>query len=120
MTARRRIGIGVVGFGWMGQAHSRSAARIASLFPERAFDTDLLVCADNVAVRREHRGTGIGAQLMQHLIKRLRNHPKVKTIAISAQIQALPFYEKLGFIAEGEEYLDADIPHRKMVLNRNH
>ena len=33
MSARRRLGIGVVGFGWMGQAHSPSAARIASLVP---------------------------------------------------------------------------------------
>ena len=26
--SRAQLGIGVVGFGWMGQAHSRSAARI--------------------------------------------------------------------------------------------
>ena len=30
--ARRRIGVGVVGFGWLGQAHSRSLARIPMLF----------------------------------------------------------------------------------------
>ena len=53
MSTRPVLGIGVVGFGWMGQAHSRSAARIASLFPERSFDTALIVCGDNVAARRE-------------------------------------------------------------------
>lgn len=70
---------------------------------------------ERVAVRQLQRGKGIGAELMQHLIARLRNHPKVKRIAISAQMQALPFYEKLGFVAEGNVYDEASIPHRKMV-----
>lgn len=52
-SARRRLGIGVVGFGWMGQAHARSARRVASLFADRCYDAELVVCADNVAARRE-------------------------------------------------------------------
>jgi predicted dehydrogenase len=51
--ARRRIGVGVIGFGWLGQAHSRSLLRIPTLFPERAFDTELVVCGDTLAQRRE-------------------------------------------------------------------
>ena len=27
-AARRRIGVGLIGFGWLGQAHSRSMQRI--------------------------------------------------------------------------------------------
>src|SRR3954452_1762300 len=50
--ARRRIGVGVIGFGWLGQAHSRSLLRIPTLFPERAFDAELVVCGDTVAERR--------------------------------------------------------------------
>jgi predicted dehydrogenase len=57
---RRKLGIGVVGFGWMGQAHSRSAARISSLFPERAFDVSLVVCGDNVAERQHQAVDGFG------------------------------------------------------------
>src|SRR5215207_289162 len=60
MTSRRRLGIGVVGFGWMGQAHSRSAARIPSLFPEREFDVDLVVCGDNVPERQQIALDGFG------------------------------------------------------------
>ncbi|MCF8527680.1 MAG: Gfo/Idh/MocA family oxidoreductase [Candidatus Nanopelagicales bacterium] len=48
-----RIGIAVLGLGWMGQAHSRSALRIPSLFPDRAFHPELVVCADVDAERRE-------------------------------------------------------------------
>jgi predicted dehydrogenase len=49
--ARRRIGVGVIGFGWLGQAHSRSLQRIRTLFPDRTFDPELVVCADPVATR---------------------------------------------------------------------
>ncbi|MBL8931952.1 MAG: Gfo/Idh/MocA family oxidoreductase [Kineosporiaceae bacterium] len=50
---RQRVGIAVLGLGWMGQAHSRSALRIPSLFPERAVDPELVVCADTDPERRE-------------------------------------------------------------------
>jgi predicted dehydrogenase len=49
--ARRRIGIGVIGFGWLGQAHSRSMLRIPTLFPDRGFDPELVVCGDTVPER---------------------------------------------------------------------
>ena len=49
----RRIGIAVLGLGWMGQAHSRSALRIPSLFPDRSFEPSLVVCADTSAASRE-------------------------------------------------------------------
>ena len=51
--ARRRIGVGVIGFGWLGQAHSRSLLRIPTLFAERGFDAELVVCGDTLPERRE-------------------------------------------------------------------
>jgi predicted dehydrogenase len=51
--ARRRIGVGVIGFGWLGQAHSRSLLRIPTLFPEREFDAELVVCGDTLPERRD-------------------------------------------------------------------
>ena len=78
-------------------------------------DTDGTAHIERVAVRQGQRGNGIGLALMQHLIQRLRNHPQVARIVLSAQIQALPFYEKLGFVAQGETYDEAGIPHRKML-----
>jgi len=49
----KRIGVAVLGLGWMGQAHSRSVLRIPSLFPDRSCDPHLIVCADTEAERRE-------------------------------------------------------------------
>ena len=49
--ARRRLGVGVIGFGWLGQAHSRSLLRIPTLFADREFDTELVVCGDTAPER---------------------------------------------------------------------
>ena len=46
------IGVGLIGFGWLGQAHSRSLLRIPTLFAGREFDTELVICADNVPARQ--------------------------------------------------------------------
>src|SRR3954468_10789947 len=51
--ARRRIGVGVIGFGWLGQAHSRSLLRIPTLFAEREFDAELVICGDTLPERRD-------------------------------------------------------------------
>lgn len=53
MSARTRVGLAVIGFGWMGQAHSRAAHRIRLHFPDRDYDPRLVICADAVAERRE-------------------------------------------------------------------
>jgi len=52
VSARTRIGIGVIGFGWMGQAHSRGCRRAPSYFPDRTYDPDLVLVADTLADRR--------------------------------------------------------------------
>lgn len=49
---RVRLGIGVIGFGWMGQAHSRGCRRAPSYFPGRGYEPDLVMAADTVEERR--------------------------------------------------------------------
>jgi predicted dehydrogenase len=43
---RRTIGIGVVGMGWMGEAHSRSYRLVGDRFHDREIDARLIACAD--------------------------------------------------------------------------
>ena len=42
----KRINVGVIGFGWMGRAHSRSLRRLPTIFPDRSLAPQLVICAD--------------------------------------------------------------------------
>ncbi len=68
-----------------------------------------------VCVLAEARGTGLGKALMRAALDSLRARG-VTTAELGAQVHAIGFYEALGFVAEGPEYMDAGIPHRHMVL----
>lgn len=41
-----------------------------------------------------------------------------KEIELSAQVQTINFYKKLGFRPIGEVYLEANIKHQKMIYNK--
>ena len=84
MSSRRRLGIGVIGFGWMGQAHSRSATRIASLFPEREFDVDLIICGDNVPERQVQAVEGFGFRETTDDWRAVVDHPDVEVVYVTA------------------------------------
>lgn len=68
-----------------------------------------------MAVLAEWRGRGVGAALLAELIDaaRKRGHAAAR---LHAQTHAAPFYARYGFAAEGDDYLEAGIPHRTMVL----
>ncbi|MFN4192697.1 MAG: GNAT family N-acetyltransferase [Tabrizicola sp.] len=67
-----------------------------------------------VCVLPEMRGTGLGAALIGAALDVLRDQPGVTEACLGSQSHATGFYEKLGFVVEGEEFLDAGIPHRHM------
>jgi len=52
MTKSRRLGVAVIGFGWMGQAHARSYARLPMIFDDLKYRVELTACADPLAERR--------------------------------------------------------------------
>ena len=84
MKPRRRIGIGVIGFGWLGQAHSRSMQRIRTLFPERGFDPELVVCADPVPARTQDAVDSFGFAEGVADWRRVVEHPGVDAVVIAA------------------------------------
>jgi predicted GNAT family N-acyltransferase len=67
-----------------------------------------------VCVLPEVRGTGLGAALIAAALDELRRVPGVTEAYLGSQSHATGFYETLGFAVEGEEFLDAGIPHRHM------
>jgi predicted GNAT family N-acyltransferase len=68
-----------------------------------------------IAVLKEHRGHGHGKALVEHIDDIIAAQPHVKTIQMSEQDYALPFYEKLGYEVVGEGYMDGHIPHHKII-----
>lgn len=65
------------------------------------------------AVRKSLRGRGVGGRLFRAVIESIRAGGGER-IALEAQIDKTRFYEKYGFHAYGDEYLDAGIVHRRM------
>jgi len=50
------VGVGVIGSGWMGTAHSRAYLQAADRFPDSGIRARLIICADEIeALRREAR-----------------------------------------------------------------
>jgi predicted dehydrogenase len=84
VSVTRRIGIAVLGLGWMGQAHSRSAARIPSLFPDRSFDPCLVVCADTAADRRRRAVQDFGFERAVEDWREAVSAPDVDAVWITA------------------------------------
>ena len=71
---------------------------------------------ERFAVYKEFRGKQIGKHLLQAMMQDIL--PTNKTIFLNAQVSAQNFYAKYGFIKEGEQFLDANIQHYKMVYNK--
>ena len=68
-----------------------------------------------LAVLRAWRNRGIGSRVLQALIE-LAKARGMTNCALNAQTHALAFYERHGFVAEGNEFEEAGIPHQHMVL----
>ncbi len=62
-------------------------------------------------------GQGHGRLLMTEALKAIREKMPCEKIVVSAQTQALGYYERCGFKVISDEYLEEGIPHVKMILD---
>jgi cysteine desulfurase / selenocysteine lyase len=74
---------------------------------------DGIVKIGRVAITKAFRGHGHGTALM-HAALDFAAQNAFLTAVLDSQTYVIPFYEKLGFIAEGPEFNDAGIAHRHM------
>lgn len=68
-----------------------------------------------MAILSSFRNQGLGRQIMKVLIETARSNG-ISSLILHAQVSAIPFYEKLGFITNGPIYDEAGIPHRNMMM----
>ena len=69
-----------------------------------------------VAVLPSARGAGVGGKLMDFMMADLAQRADAgeKHFFLSSQVDAVPFYERLGFDSCSDIYIDAGIEHRDM------
>jgi predicted GNAT family N-acyltransferase len=68
-----------------------------------------------MAVLSRARQHGIGSQILREILT-AATQQGLREVYLHAQTQALAFYARFDFVAEGPEFLDAGIPHRTMRL----
>lgn len=71
---------------------------------------------ERFAVLKAHRGKGFGLTVLKAVLEDLPSEPK--RIYLHAQVQVVDFYGKVGFKAVGDEFIEANIRHYIMELNR--
>ena len=72
-----------------------------------------------VAVLKQMRGSGIGQALML-AVEDLPEANNAAKFELSSQIQAIPFYERVGYAVEGDEYIEDGAPHCFMIKKNPH
>jgi predicted dehydrogenase len=79
-----RLGIGVIGFGWMGQAHSRGCRRAPAHFPDRGYQPDLVVASDTLEVRRDDAVRSFGFREAVGDWRAVVENPHVDVVFVTA------------------------------------
>ena len=68
-----------------------------------------------IAVMPQWRKQKVGTAIMEALLDYARAHD-YKQVEVDAQTYAMPFYRSFGFVEQGEEFIDAGLPHIRMTL----
>jgi predicted dehydrogenase len=80
----RSLGVGVIGFGWMGNVHSRAYARVRHHFPTLGVAPVLVAVADDVPGRAEQAADQFGFELAFQDWRELLADPRVEAVSVTA------------------------------------
>ena len=69
-----------------------------------------------VAVAPDRQGHGVG-RLMNSFAEAEARRRGFLSVTLTARETAIPFYEKLGYVIDGELHIERTIPHVKMRKN---
>ena len=117
----QEIGIGVIGMGWMGTAHSRSYRLVNDRFHDSGVRARLVICADDVAHRAEEARNSLGFAESTTDWHEVVDHPDVQVVNIAApnflhkeMVEAVTSAGKHVFLREASRPQPAgDGGHRK-------
>lgn len=69
-----------------------------------------------LAVRAGWRRRGVGRALMQRCHQAALAHG-LESVWCNAQVDAVPFYQSLGYVATGQVFAEAGIDHLRMTMS---
>ncbi|HEX4918389.1 MAG TPA: GNAT family N-acetyltransferase [Limnobacter sp.] len=101
-----------------------SATHAVAWLGEQAVGTARLLRSGKIgrmAVLSQHRRQGIGAAMLQALLK-VALEQGFTTVRLSAQKHAVPFYSRHGFEPDADPHIEVGIPHqwmcKKLAVNK--
>ena len=77
--------------------------------------TDQGVKLERFAVLPAYRNKSVGAQVLQAVLEDVQQGLPGEKIYLHAQLPAVNFYRRHGFVTEGDLFSECDIQHYKMV-----
>ncbi|MCD8494281.1 MAG: GNAT family N-acetyltransferase [Burkholderiaceae bacterium] len=102
--------------------YDQQAVHVVAFVPPRVVvGTGRLIVMDKalgkigrLAVKKSYRGKGHGKIMMQALIERAQSLG-LRELKLHAQCDAESFYQSLGFVTQGDRFMEAGIEHVLMV-----
>ena len=68
---------------------------------------------ERFALLKEYRGKGLGYDILRYMLNDVK--PFSQSIYLNAQITAVDFYKRSGFIITGEKFIEGGIIHYPMI-----
>jgi predicted GNAT family N-acyltransferase len=102
--------------------HDAHAVHVLAIAGGEAIGTGRLVMyapgegkIGRMAVLKMGRGQGAGTAIMAALTEAAKEQA-MKVLILDSEVEARPFYARLGYVPEGEIFMDAGMPHQRMRL----
>ena len=95
---------------WIADDAGRAVAYLRVIEDAEPSHLDARRLIGRVVVRADHRGQGLAQKLIAAVLDEFGH----EAMLLHAQTYIAPLYAKAGFVAFGDEYVEAGIPHISM------
>ncbi|NIK76721.1 putative GNAT family N-acyltransferase [Paenibacillus castaneae] len=85
----------------------------------RVRNVDGIAKLERICVLASHRKHSLGKAIMNKL-EEIAMEKGLNKAKLHGQVQAVPFYEKLGYKTDSDVFFEENIPHVKMIKDLGH
>lgn len=80
--SKKKIGVGLISVGWMGNLHTRAYQSLSHIYPELGVEADLVIAADTAEDRAKYAQDVLGYRESSTDYHKVLNHPDVDVVSI--------------------------------------